>query len=116
MSSLFLNLCTQLQADERITATCFRLVVVLFERWAREDFPPRIRITRRILMQQTRIKSFTTYDQGMRDLVAFGYLIYEPSYHPALGSRIGLIIPGTIPHTPGFPATQPVPLCVPPGS
>lgn len=39
-------------------------------------------------MERAKIKSKTTYHNHVRDLDAWGYLIYYPSYHPSRGSKI----------------------------
>jgi hypothetical protein len=39
-------------------------------------------------MERAKIKSKTTYHNHLRDLDAWGYLIYYPSYHPSRGSKI----------------------------
>jgi hypothetical protein len=41
-------------------------------------------------MERAKIKSKTTYHNHVRDLDAWGYLIYYPSYHPSRGSKIKL--------------------------
>ncbi|GGH36761.1 hypothetical protein GCM10007423_29270 [Dyadobacter endophyticus] len=46
--------------------------------------------SRRKLMGFSRIKSGATYHKCMRELVRYGYLSYDPSFHPQLGSRIVL--------------------------
>lgn len=46
--------------------------------------------SRRKLMGFSRIKSGATYHKCIRELVSYGYLSYDPSFHPQLGSRIML--------------------------
>ncbi|WP_342084838.1 hypothetical protein [Dyadobacter sp. OTU695] len=46
--------------------------------------------SRRKLMGFSRIKSGATYHKCMRELISYGYLSYDPSFHPQLGSRIVL--------------------------
>ena len=41
-------------------------------------------------MSLSKIKSLTTYHSLMKDLIKFGYIGYEPSYHPLFGSRVEL--------------------------
>lgn len=38
-----------------------------------------------------KVSSSTTFRKGMRDLQAFGYIVYEPSFDPAKGSRVILV-------------------------
>ena len=44
-------------------------------------------------MAASRIQSKATYHKIMKDLQAFGYLKYTPSYHPVRGSAVGLVLP-----------------------
>ena len=40
------------------------------------------------VMRLAKISSPNTYRKGMRDLDAFGYMIFEPSFDPAQGSKV----------------------------
>lgn len=51
------------------------------------------RISRRELMKNSAIRSFATYHKCIGDLVDAGFIEYEPSYHPSLGSRVTLLDP-----------------------
>lgn len=51
-------------------------------------------VTRRVLMKHSGIRSFATYHKCMKDLVSGGYIIYEPSYNPHLGSQLSFINDG----------------------
>lgn len=49
------------------------------------------RVSRRELMKHSAIHSFATYHKCMKELVLYGYIDYQPSYHPNLASRITLL-------------------------
>lgn len=49
------------------------------------------RVSRRELMKHSAIHSFATYHKCMKDLVIYGYVEYQPSYHPHLASQITLL-------------------------
>ncbi|SMD16277.1 hypothetical protein [Pedobacter nyackensis] len=49
------------------------------------------RISRRELMKHSAIHSFATYHKCMKDLVIYGFVDYQPSYHPHLASQITLL-------------------------
>jgi hypothetical protein len=51
--------------------------------------------SRRKLMGFSRIKSGATYHKCLRELISYGYLSYDPSFHPQLGSRIVIVLTGT---------------------
>lgn len=47
-------------------------------------------ISRRQVMQCCKIRGVATYHKCMRELHAFGYIDYQPSYHPVNGSMVRL--------------------------
>jgi hypothetical protein len=49
------------------------------------------RISRKILMRLSRIRSIATYHRRMKELVNYGYIIYRPSYDPYRASRVALL-------------------------
>ena len=49
------------------------------------------RVSRRELMRHSAIHSFATYHKCMKALVSYGYIDYQPSYHPTLASQITLL-------------------------
>lgn len=49
------------------------------------------RVSRRELMKHSAIHSFATYHKCMNDLVMYGYIDYQPSYHPKLASSVTLL-------------------------
>lgn len=49
-----------------------------------------IKISRRIVMQLSCIRSISTYHKYLSQLVEYGYVRYRPSYHPGIKSEIEL--------------------------
>jgi hypothetical protein len=45
-------------------------------------------VTRRTLMAFSKIASIATYHKCIRELDAFGYIRYEPSFDPKRGSQV----------------------------
>ena len=41
-------------------------------------------------MSLSHIRSIATYHKVIKELQAFGYIIYKPSFHPKKGSTISL--------------------------
>lgn len=76
-------------ADERVTSWHLSIcIAVLFlSQGSPTDY---ISTSRKQLMVLSKIRSIVTYHKCIRDLVAFGYIAYEPSYHPLRGSSIKL--------------------------
>jgi hypothetical protein len=77
--------------DGRITTTHIVLYVVLYELWGRSGFTDPFSISRSRVMKMSKIKGKTTYHNHMKDLVAFGFIKYEPSYHPRVGSLVWVL-------------------------
>lgn len=76
--------------DSRLTPVHISLYFALYRFFQRNNGINPIAITRRKLMKYAHIKSTATYTKCIYDLQTFGYLTYEPSYHPAIGSSITL--------------------------
>ena len=81
-----------LASDVRLKPTHISLCIALCHAWVRSNFQNSFQISRRKLMAASRIQSRATYHKVMKDLQAFGYLKYTPSYHPIKGSSVSLVI------------------------
>jgi hypothetical protein len=59
------------------------LVVALFQvAWESQSGVNRIRVSRKTLMNLSKIRSVTTYHKTVRELCAMGIISYEPSFDP----------------------------------
>jgi hypothetical protein len=74
--------------DQRLMATHISLFTALFVQWQRNDFISPFPVTRKELMGYSRIASVATYHKCIRELDGYGYITYQPSYHPVNGSLI----------------------------
>lgn len=74
--------------DERIKQGHITLYIAFFQKWNKEFFKKIITVNRELIMKRAKFKSKTTYHNHLRDLDAWGYLKYYPSYHPSRGSKI----------------------------
>src|SRR5687768_13357566 len=81
----------RLASDIRLKPTHISLCLALSHAWVRSDFQNFFQISRRKIMAASRIQSRATYHKVMKDLQAFGYLKYAPSYHPVKGSSVSLV-------------------------
>jgi hypothetical protein len=78
-----------IQSDDRLN--CYHLslyTALLYYGKGIQKIP--FHASRRKLMGFSRIKSGATYHKCLRELISYGYLSYDPSFHPQLGSRIVL--------------------------
>jgi hypothetical protein len=67
------------------------LSLALCHSWTASQFQRAYRISRRELMNASRIRSKATYHKVIKELQTFGYLKYSPSYHPIKASEVELI-------------------------
>jgi hypothetical protein len=75
-------------ADNRMLATHISLLSALFACWQQSGFKNPVAVTRKKLMAISRIASIATYHKCIRELDEFGYIRYQPSYHPIKGSLV----------------------------
>ena len=75
-------------SDKRVLATHVSLFTALFIFWQREGFVSPFAITRKTVMAYAKIASIATYHKCIRELDEYGYIRYQPSFHPAKGSLI----------------------------
>lgn len=81
--------------DHRITVWHSAIYMSLVNKWLSNGLVNPIAISRKEIMGQTHIGSIVTYHKCIRQLKEFGYIIYEPSYNPFIGSYVHLLITGT---------------------
>jgi len=81
----------KITSDKRLKPVHVSLLIALCEHWIISDFNICYTISRKILMERSRIKSKATYHKVLGDLQRFGLSKYIPSYHPRHGSTIKLI-------------------------
>ncbi|WP_286778680.1 MULTISPECIES: hypothetical protein [Sphingobacterium] len=74
--------------DSRMLATHVSLLTALFVLHGQQGYANPFSVSRRKLMAHCRIRSIATYHKCMRELDTFGYVRYQPSYHPTQGSLI----------------------------
>lgn len=75
--------------DERISTMhiCLYFVLCAVQSRSVDIYFP---ISRREIMRLSKIRGIATYHKIIRELHAFGYIDYVPSYHPVGGSVVRL--------------------------
>lgn len=76
--------------DPRLLATHVSLFTAMFVCWQRNGFIQPFSVSRKELMAFSKIASVATYHKCIRELDDNGYISYQPSYHPKIGSLIYL--------------------------
>ena len=74
--------------DPELLTSHISLFTALFICWQRKNFTCPFSVTRKELMSYSKIASIATYHKCIKALHESGYIRYEPSYHPKIGSLI----------------------------
>lgn len=77
--------------DTRLTPTHQSLYLALFYLWQQSGCGETFTISRRALMPLARLQSIATYHKCIRELKAWGYIEYHPSYNYYKGSKVKLL-------------------------
>lgn len=85
------QLMARIKVDAKPQKTHKAMLLGLLCCWVGSGFAPTFQITRRKLMIRSGIKGIGTYHKHLSDLVNWDYIMYEPSYHPAKGSRVSIL-------------------------
>ena len=84
----YTSLLKRMEKDDRLLPTHLSLFTGLFVCWQRAAFRSPFGVTRKTLMAFSKVASIATYHKCIRELDELGYIRYEPSYHPKLGSLV----------------------------
>lgn len=86
------NFLKRAACDSRLLPSHISLFMAIF--YSSHEHKPEssFQITRKKLMRFSRIRSIATYHKCIRDLVNYGYIIYQPSYDPYRASTVSLIL------------------------
>ncbi len=76
--------------DNRLLPSHISLFMAMFYFSPGDATESFFKITRKKLMRFSRIKSIVTYHKCIRELVAYGYIIYQPSFDPYRASLVSL--------------------------
>jgi hypothetical protein len=78
-------------ADDRLSPWHISLYYALFHNWNFNQFSDSFQIVRRLLMLESKIGSVNTYTRCLKELNAWGYIKYFPSYNPHKSSVVTII-------------------------
>ncbi len=76
--------------DSRVNVWHLGLYMVFLHLWHQNNRQNPITISRRRVMKLARFKSTATYHKCIKDLIAFGYIDYHPTYNYYQGTRVFL--------------------------
>ena len=81
----------EIDEDNRIGTSHISLYMALFQAYNLNNFGNPFYINRRGIMRASKICGLATYHKCIKDLAELGYIKYEPSYNPAIRTRIHLL-------------------------
>lgn len=79
-------------SDDRISRTQLSLFIALLNCWLEQNSADHFKITRKLLMKQSKIPAISTYHRCLKKLVFFGYIKYEPTFDHYKGSKVKIIL------------------------
>ena len=68
------------------------LYMALYQLWSQSNWATPIQIKRNEVMRLAKIGSSATYHRCLKQLIATGCIVYEPSPNPALKSKVYLVV------------------------
>ena len=83
-----------LQEDPRIGPIHISLAVAIIRLWSVQGCSNPVDVSARKLMPRAKIWGLGPYYRTIRQLDAYGYIRYEPSYNPEVPSRVYLEVAG----------------------
>jgi hypothetical protein len=86
----FLGFMDHLVHDTRLTPHHVSLYITLFQYWNLNHFRNPVSISREEVMRISKIGSVNTYVKCLKDLDAWQYIKYMPSFNPQRGSKVHL--------------------------
>jgi hypothetical protein len=84
----YASIVKRMEKDNRLLPTHLSLFTGLFICWQRNGFVSPFSVTRKTLMAFSKVASIATYHKCIKELDGYGYIRYQPSYHPKLGSQV----------------------------
>lgn len=85
------NFYAAIKDDNRVGATHISLYMALFQLYNLNQFCNPVYITRALVMDLAKISGLATYHKVIKQLHEYGYIRYEPSFNPAISSKVELL-------------------------
>jgi replication initiation and membrane attachment protein DnaB len=89
--SILMDSLSKLSKDIRIGSRHLSLYMAMVQLWHKNNLVNPVPVSRRKLLALSHIGSIVTYHKYIKELEDFGYIKYQPSYHPRKGSLIVLL-------------------------
>ena len=80
----------QAKPDAKLKPSHISIYLSLILIWYLNKCKSPFAITRSQIMQMSKIHGKATYHKRVKELQQLGYISYEPTFHPLIGSYVGL--------------------------
>lgn len=81
----------KMSEDERLSPYHLSVYNALFMLWNECGFAKKLSINRNDVMRLSKIGNQNTYTKVLKQLHEYGYIVYEPSFNPLIGSLVTII-------------------------
>lgn len=78
--------------DDRVSRTQLSLYIALLIFWLEQNCDEQFKVTRKLLMKNSKIPAISTYHRCLKRLISFGYIEYEPTFDHYKGSKVKIIV------------------------
>lgn len=78
----------RITADTRVNTSHLSIYMALLTCWQDQNYPGQFKISRKEVMQLSKIAAISTYHRCMKEMISFGYFKYEPEYDSYKGSKV----------------------------
>ena len=88
---LLSNFFIAIEKDPRISITHIGVYAALCQHWKEQDGLHPMEVFSHQIMRIAKISSAVTYHKSIKELNAYGYIKYEPSFNKHQGSKVYLL-------------------------
>ena len=81
----------RIQQDKRALTSHISVFVAILQLFIEVKGNHHLQVSRQKLMKMAHIKGIATYHKCISDLVDWGFISYEPSYHPSGETKIWIV-------------------------
>lgn len=90
-TQIITQLLERISVDSRLKSMDISMYISFLILWYKNDFKSPFKITRKQIMNLSKIKSISSYHRVINSLMTYDYILYEPTFDSRLGSTVALI-------------------------
>lgn len=96
-SQLLMRFLNRIADDGRLTTSHISLCLGLVICWNDQQHKLPFKVSRKILMDYSKIGSISTYHICIKELISFGFITYGPSYNSYQGTLVAFLTEKILP-------------------